>query len=131
MVVEINNESGSEHQLNSGIPQGSPVSPILFAVYMSELFDYVEQKMGDRIRAISFVDDIAWRTSAKDTKGVQQQLEEAAHTRCNGQATMQSPSTQKRQKLCGSRGREIYGRPTSRSRWAQPRYRSTSQQPGG
>jgi len=93
MVVEINNELGSEHQLNSGISQGSPVSPILFAVYMSELFDYVEQKMGDRIRAISFVDDIAWRTSAKDTKGVQQQLEEAAHTRCNGQATMQSPST--------------------------------------
>ena len=78
MVVEINNKPGSEHQLDSGIPQGSPVSPILFAVYMSELFDYVEQRMDGRIRAISFVDDIAWWTSAKDTTGVQQHLEEAA-----------------------------------------------------
>ena len=78
MVVEINNKPGSEHQLDSGIPQGSPVSPILFAVYMSELLDYVEQRMDGRIRAISFVDDIAWWTGAKDTKGVQQHLEEAA-----------------------------------------------------
>lgn len=78
MVVKLTNKSGCEHQLDSGIPQGSPASPILFAIYLSELFDYVEKKMGNRIRAISFVDDIAWWTSAKDTKGVQQQLTEAA-----------------------------------------------------
>jgi hypothetical protein len=78
MVIELNRMYGLEHQLESGILQGSPVSPILFAIYMSELFDYVEERMENRVRAISFVDDIAWWTSAKDTAGVQRQLAEAA-----------------------------------------------------
>jgi len=78
MIVELANKSGSEHQLDSGIPQRSPVSLILFAVYLLDLFDYVEEKMENCVRAISFVDDIARWTSAKDAKGVQQQLTEAA-----------------------------------------------------
>jgi ribonuclease HI len=78
MIVELNRKSGLEHQLDSGIPQGSPVSPILFAIYMSELFDDVEEKMENRVRALSFVDDIAWWTSAKDAAGVRQHLTEAA-----------------------------------------------------
>jgi retron-type reverse transcriptase len=82
MIMELNHKSGSEHQLDSGIAQGSPVSPILFAVYMSGLFEYIEQKMKNRVRVISFVDDIAWWTSAKDTAGVQWQhlIEVAAYT---------------------------------------------------
>jgi retron-type reverse transcriptase len=42
---------------NTGIPQGLPVSPILFVIYISGVFDQVEQKIG--ATGLSFVDDIS------------------------------------------------------------------------
>jgi len=43
-----NGQEGEDHDINTGIPQGSPVSPILFAVCLSGLFGYVEDKVASR-----------------------------------------------------------------------------------
>src|SRR5437660_8078032 len=43
--------------IETGIPQGSPVSPILFLIYLSPLFTLMEQKHPD-IRCPSIIDDI-------------------------------------------------------------------------
>jgi hypothetical protein len=50
---------------NIGIPQGSPVSPILLATYLSCLFPFVEDKV-DGVEGISFADDVRWWVSGKD-----------------------------------------------------------------
>jgi len=44
--------------------EGSPVSPILFTIYLSCLFGYVEDKVPG-IKALSFVDDVAWQAEGK------------------------------------------------------------------
>jgi hypothetical protein len=36
---------GKVSQINSGIPQPSPISPILFATYLSSLFAFMEDKV--------------------------------------------------------------------------------------
>jgi hypothetical protein len=43
----------------SGLPQGSAVSPILFAIYIADIHSEVEGKINS-VRALSFVDDIKW-----------------------------------------------------------------------
>jgi len=46
-------------QVDTGIPQGSPVAPILFVTYPSGIFDEVEAAVPG-ILGLSFVDDISW-----------------------------------------------------------------------
>ena len=41
--------------IEAGIPQGSPVSPILFLIYISELF---KDNHSPEVRLISYLDDI-------------------------------------------------------------------------
>ena len=43
--------------IETGIPQGSPVSPILFLIYLSALFTLMEQKHPDT-RCPSYIDNI-------------------------------------------------------------------------
>ena len=42
-----------------GIPQGSPVSPILFLIYISEVISAIEAKLPN-VTCVSFVDDLAF-----------------------------------------------------------------------
>ena len=46
-------------EVHTGIPQGSPVSPILFLIYIRELFPDLS------VRVLSYMDDIALATSSK------------------------------------------------------------------
>jgi len=57
----LNGQEGGDHEVDTGIPQGSPVSPILFTVYLSGLFGYVEE----RVPVLSFVDDVVWTTEGE------------------------------------------------------------------
>jgi hypothetical protein len=55
-------------QTQTGIPQGSPLSPILFLFFISELLKDFQHADGGVI-AFSFVDDmnlIAWGNTAED-----------------------------------------------------------------
>jgi len=63
--------------VDTGILQGSPVSPILFTAYLSGLFGYVEEK-APGIKALSFVDDVAWMAEGDVEDELSETLEQAA-----------------------------------------------------
>lgn len=56
----------AERRVDTGIPQGSPTSPILFAIYLRDVFGHVEEATitgpgaAASIEGLSFVDDVAW-----------------------------------------------------------------------
>ena len=58
------------------IPQSSSVSSILFNIYLSEIFDKIEQE-NSNITALSFTDNIAFLTPEKIVEEVQNSLTEA------------------------------------------------------
>lgn len=41
--IVINGCTNEKQKIESGIPQGSPVSPILFLIYISDVFSMVEK----------------------------------------------------------------------------------------
>jgi hypothetical protein len=57
--IVLDGETGQVHPVDTGIPQGSPVAPILFVTYLSGIFDEVERK-AQGVSGLSFADDIAW-----------------------------------------------------------------------
>jgi len=73
----LNGQDGVDHEVKTGIPQGSPVSPILFMVYLSGLFEYMEE-WAPGIKALSFVDDVAWTTEGATEDDISESLEQAA-----------------------------------------------------
>jgi hypothetical protein len=70
----INGHETGIKPTNTGIPQGSPVSSILFVIYISGVFDQVEQKTG--ATGLSFIDDISWIVSGNNIKEITEILEE-------------------------------------------------------
>ena len=64
----IDGHESKKRKIETGIPQGSSVSPILFLIYISEVFDAVKEAC-PLVTSLSFVDDlglIALETSVKD-----------------------------------------------------------------
>jgi len=43
--LQIDNTQYRAQPINSGAPQGSPVSPIMFIIYLSGVFDAIERSM--------------------------------------------------------------------------------------
>jgi len=73
----LDGRTGEERQVDTGIPQGSPVAPILFVTYLSGMFDEVEAAVPG-VHGLSFVDDISWWTEGKNDEEVVAKLSEAA-----------------------------------------------------
>jgi len=71
MVIEGN--VLQSHPVEAGVPQGSPVSPILIAIHTAGLMKWVEE--GVQAEGLSFVDDVGWVATAKDINRVVQRLE--------------------------------------------------------
>ena len=55
----IDGEPMIEYRVTMGMPQGSPVTPILFAIYLSGVFKEVEESVGEGIIGLSYADDVA------------------------------------------------------------------------
>jgi len=56
------------HPVESGVPQGSPISPILFAIHTAGLIKWVEERV--QAEGLSFVDDLGWVATGKDVNHV-------------------------------------------------------------
>jgi len=69
----LEGREGEEHEVETGVPQGSPVAPILFTAYLSGIFDQVETACPG-VQGLSFVDDVAWWADGKSEKEVAEAL---------------------------------------------------------
>ena len=58
-----------------GVPQGSPISPILFIIYISGFFDAIEAKIP--VTSLSFADDIGLIAIENSIREVTKTLEQA------------------------------------------------------
>jgi len=56
-MLVIDGRTGETRDIQAGLPQGSPVSPVLFILSVSALFQWLEDRHS-ALQAISFVDDI-------------------------------------------------------------------------
>jgi len=61
------------HPVGAGVPQGSPVSQILFAIHTAGLIAWVEEII--QAGGLSFVDDLGWVATAKQVNQVVKKLE--------------------------------------------------------
>ncbi|ODM18159.1 hypothetical protein SI65_06030 [Aspergillus cristatus] len=75
--LQIDNTQCPAHPINSGVPQGSPVSPILFIIYLSGVFDAIERRVNG-IQCLSFADDIGLLAPGYSVREVCKKLQEAA-----------------------------------------------------
>lgn len=72
----INGHESAMKPISTGIPQDSPVSPILFAIFISGVFDEVEAKTEGV--SIAFVDDTSWMATGKNVTDIGTTLEQCA-----------------------------------------------------
>ncbi|EED15962.1 reverse transcriptase, putative [Talaromyces stipitatus ATCC 10500] len=77
VTLVIDGHVGKEASISSGLPQGSPVSPILFVLYVHGLSRAIESRVPE-VRGLSFVDDQGLITAASSVKETCRTLEKAA-----------------------------------------------------
>jgi len=63
----------SNREIITGVPQGSPVSPILFIIYLSGVFNSIEERIPE-ITPLSFADNIALLAPGKTIEEIQRSL---------------------------------------------------------
>jgi len=75
MIIEGN--AMERHIVGAGVPQGSPVSMIRFAIYTSGLIEWVEEYVS-AVQGLSFVDDLGWVATGSHVNRVATILERLA-----------------------------------------------------
>ena len=75
VIMSVDGQDSAPLEVITGLPQGSPISPVLFAIYIADIHQAVESQIED-CRGISFVDDIAWVAEGVDLDDVVRKLED-------------------------------------------------------
>jgi len=79
VIMSMDGKEGDSMDVEPGVLQGSPVSLVLFVIYLSGLFGRVEEKEKEcGSEGISFVDDVAWVVEGEDVGECTQRLEGCA-----------------------------------------------------
>jgi hypothetical protein len=79
VIMSMDGKEGDSMEVETGVLQGSPVSPVLFFIYLSGLFGRVEEKEKEcGSEGISVVDDMAWVVEGEDVGECTQRSEGCA-----------------------------------------------------
>lgn len=101
----IDGHENRERKIETGIPQGSPVSPILFLIYISQVFDAVTEAC-PLVTSLSFVDDLGFIASGTSVKDIARSLEKVAKTALDwGMANAVTYDTSKTEAMLFSKSR--------------------------
>ena len=73
----IDGHDNKERDIETEIPQGSPLSPILFLIYISGVFNKLSET-SPSVTSLSFVDDLGFIASGSSVKGIVKVLEKVA-----------------------------------------------------
>lgn len=76
-MLVIDGRTGEARSIRAGLPQGSPISPILFILSVSEMFQWLENRH-PKLQAILFVDDVGLVTECDGLDDGTRQLENIA-----------------------------------------------------
>lgn len=76
-LLVIDGRTGETRDIHAGLPQGSPVSPVLFILSISTMFQWLEDRHA-MLQTISFVDDVGLVFECSDLKEGIRQLEGVA-----------------------------------------------------
>ena len=74
VIMNVNWQDGKWERVVTSLPQGSPVSPILFGIYISEVHEAVQGKVQEGA-GISFVDDVTWFVTGPNAAVIRERLE--------------------------------------------------------
>jgi hypothetical protein len=72
LVIDVS--TGGSRRIQAGLPQGSPISPVLFTLSVGGMFQWLEDRH-PMLQAISFVDDIGVVTECDAVEGGTRRLE--------------------------------------------------------
>ena len=75
--MSVNGQDGPPMAVTTGLPQGSPVSPVLFGRYIADVHKAVEDKVFG-CKGMSFVDDVTWFVEGTSIEEVTVGLESCA-----------------------------------------------------
>ena len=73
----IDGHDNKEREIETRIPQGSPVLPILFLIYISRVFDKIS-KTSPLVTSLSFVNDLGFIASDSSVTEIVKSLEKVA-----------------------------------------------------
>ena len=77
VIMCVDSQDNPAVNITIGLPQGSPVSLVLFCIYISGVHSWVEDRVPGT-RGISFMDDVTWFVKGSSVDEITTKLKECA-----------------------------------------------------